>query len=505
MIIRTTRSTRSSTYDAVEVPSAATGPLEGLTFAVKDIFDVAGYPTGDGSPLRRPKARSTRERADRAEMLDAGARFVGKTQTDEMTFSMNGQNKHFPEPVNVRAEGRITGGSSSGSAAAAAAGLCDFAIGSDTGGSVRAPASYCGLWGIRPTHGRVRSPRPAARALLRHGRLFRRRSGLFASRAGLPRRGRAAFRLTRLLRADDAFARLLSEREAEALRPAEAKVEALLGPASRSRSRRTASSHGTGPFATCRRSRHGRRTAPGSRIRDPVMTPGVRERFEYGKTVERRRAPEGGREPQASARGSRRSSAADGVLMLPTVPAIAPKRDLSGDALQAYRERALSILCIAGLSGLPQVPMPLATLDGSPLGLSLIGPRGADRALDRAGAPDRGGLVDTITRMRAFVAVVDPAASRPRRADGRSKALMSKYVAELEEELGARLLNRNTRQLSLTEAGEAAYEEAQEVLRRVARLRDEIEATTLTPRGRLRISMPRTFGDGDSAAGSWSS
>ena len=104
----------------------------------------------------RPKARSTpRTRRSSPPCSNAGARFVGKTQTDELTFSMNGQNKHFPEPINVRAEGRITGGSSSGSAAAVAAKLCDFAIGSDTGGSVRAPASYCGLWGIRPTHGRV--------------------------------------------------------------------------------------------------------------------------------------------------------------------------------------------------------------------------------------------------------------------------------------------------------------------------------------------------------------
>src|SRR3712207_5093817 len=99
--------------------------------------------------------------------------------------------------------------------------------------------------------------------------------------------------------------------------------------------------------------------------------------------------------------------------------------------------------------------------------------------------------MDTITRMRAFVAVVDAGGfSAAARGAGRSKALMSKYVAELEEELGARLLNRNTRQVSLTEAGETAYEEAQEVLRRVTRLREEIEASSTSPRGRLRVSVP---------------
>jgi len=110
--------------------------------------------------------------------------------------------------------------------------------------------------------------------------------------------------------------------------------------------------------------------------------------------------------------------------------------------------------------------------------------------------------MDAITRMRAFVAIVDSGGfSAAARSSGRSKALMSKYVAELEEELGARLLNRNTRQLSLTEAGEAAYEEAQQILKRVGDLRDKIEATSSEARGRLRISIPRTFGDGDLSRG----
>ena len=160
MIIRNDAVNAFLDYGEVEVPSAADGPLKDLTFAVKDIFDVAGYPTGGGSPVMRAESPIHKTSAPIVQaMLDAGAKFVGKTQTDELTFSMNGQNKHYPEPINVRAEGRITGGSSSGSAAAVAAHLCDFAIGSDTGGSVRTPASYCGLFGIRPTHGRVNNHR----------------------------------------------------------------------------------------------------------------------------------------------------------------------------------------------------------------------------------------------------------------------------------------------------------------------------------------------------------
>src|SRR5688572_14231618 len=203
-------------YEAVEVPSAATGPLKGLTFAVKDLYDVAGYPTGCGSPIKATESPIHTESASIVNaMLKAGARFVGKTQTDELAFSMNGQNKHFPEPINVRAEGRITGGSSSGSAAAVAAGLADFAIGSDTGGSVRAPASYCGLWGIRPTHGRVSLDRvmPLAASFDTAGyfadepEVFGKFAPVFLAEDS------KRFVLKRLLEAEDAFAQLMSERE----------------------------------------------------------------------------------------------------------------------------------------------------------------------------------------------------------------------------------------------------------------------------------------------------
>jgi amidase len=143
-------------YPDVPVPHAGTGPLSGLYFGVKDLFDVAGYPTGGGNPLVLAMSGIKTANAPTVQkLLDAGAALAGKTVTDELAFSMNGNNAHFGAPLNGAAPDRITGGSSSGSASAVSSRLCDFALGTDTGGSVRAPASHCGLYGIRPTHGRV--------------------------------------------------------------------------------------------------------------------------------------------------------------------------------------------------------------------------------------------------------------------------------------------------------------------------------------------------------------
>jgi amidase len=134
----------------------ADGALSGLTFAAKDLFDVAGVPTGGGNPdwpTGRPIPKKNAWAVQT--LLDAGATLIGKTITDEVSLGILGENALYGTPVNVRAPGRVPGGSSSGSAAAVAAGVCDTALGTDTGGSVRVPASFCGLYGIRPTHGRA--------------------------------------------------------------------------------------------------------------------------------------------------------------------------------------------------------------------------------------------------------------------------------------------------------------------------------------------------------------
>src|SRR5438270_981127 len=143
-------------HSKARLEGAQSGPLAGLTFAAKDLFDVAGHVTGAGNPdwlaLHAPASR-TAPVVQR--LVDSGANMIGKTHTDELSRGIMGENAHYGTPINPKAPGRVPGGSSSGSAAAVAGGLVDFAIGTDTGGSVRIPASFCGIFGIRPSHGRL--------------------------------------------------------------------------------------------------------------------------------------------------------------------------------------------------------------------------------------------------------------------------------------------------------------------------------------------------------------
>jgi amidase len=133
--------------------------LNGLTFMVKDLFDLCGQSAGFGNP----DWLSTHKPADKnAEvvnrLLDAGAELTGKTILDELAYSVDGINIHYGAPVNPQysqSPERTAGGSSSGSASVVASGLADFALGTDTAGSVRIPASFCGIYGFRPTFGRI--------------------------------------------------------------------------------------------------------------------------------------------------------------------------------------------------------------------------------------------------------------------------------------------------------------------------------------------------------------
>lgn len=372
-------------YPPASVPNAASGPLAGLTLAVKDIYDVAGYPTGCGNPLRLAMSGVKPAHAPIvSRFLDAGARFVGKTHTDELAFSLNGKNAHFGTPVNGGAPDRIPGGSSSGSASAVSNGLADIALGSDTGGSVRGPASYCGLFGIRPTHGRVdiSGCMPLSPSFDTVG-LFARDAATF-ERACAVLLGEDERPLPATLRqcaAMDAFLQLDAP-VLEALHPTAERVKAVLGPVHKVD---VAGEVGFDALYWAMRRLQGVEAwaEHGAFIEAhaPPLGPGVGNRFAFSATITPEVAAAETRVREAFRASLEALLGADGVLVLPTMPDVAPRLTTPEDELDAFRNKAIRLLCLAGLSGLPQVTMPLVTRDGAPLGLSLLGPRGSDRAL----------------------------------------------------------------------------------------------------------------------------
>lgn len=377
-------------YPPVEVPGASSGPLAGLTFAAKDLFDVMGYPTGGGSPAVLARSGIKEVTAPAVQMLlDAGARFVGKTHTDEFAFSMNGKNAHFGTPLNGGAPDRIPGGSSSGSASAVSSGLCDTALGTDTGGSVRAPASHCGLFGIRPTHGRI----PLHRCLdlapsfdtcgffARTPDVFESVGAVLLGEDSAPLPGKP-----RLILAADAFAMLDTQVRA-VLAPEIARIEVQLGAAELVDSAGVA---GFEPLYWAFRRLQGREAwlADGAIIEAHRMPlgPGVAERFAYSRGVSDDEVA-AAEELRADFRGRFAELVAPGtVMVLPTMPDVAPLLTEEEGNLDLYRNRALNILCLSGLSGFPQVTVPLARRLGAPLGLSLLGPPGSDLSLVRLAA-----------------------------------------------------------------------------------------------------------------------
>jgi aspartyl-tRNA(Asn)/glutamyl-tRNA(Gln) amidotransferase subunit A len=142
--------------DARAAFGVSLGPLDGAIVSIKDLFDVAGEPTRAGSKVLAEEAKPAAADAAIVRRLRAGgAVIVAKTNMTEFAFSAIGTNPHFGTPGNPRDRARIPGGSSSGAAVSAADGLCEIAIGSDTGGSVRIPASLCGIVGFKPSRQRV--------------------------------------------------------------------------------------------------------------------------------------------------------------------------------------------------------------------------------------------------------------------------------------------------------------------------------------------------------------
>ena len=365
------------------ISGSKAGPLAGLTVAVKDMYDIAGERTGGGSPRwleTHPPASKNAAAVQR--LLDAGASVIGKTICDEFFYSVTGQNAHYGTPVNPRAPDRLPGGSSAGSAAAAAAGACDFAIGSDTGGSVRIPAALCGIYGIRPTHGRVdmSGAMPMAPTFDVAG-WFAPGPGLLRNIGSVLLGGSSEHaKIQRLILAEDALAQADAEVATE--------VRSFLTRASRllpSPEPTVIAPDGFDAWRNCLRVIQGFEVWQhyGDFIarHRPELGPGIRERMAYAERVTRADA-DAARAALVDMRSYVRRTVRPGtVVCLPTAPCIAPEITGPAETLDGFRARVMALTCIAGIGGLPQVTLPIGTVAGCPVGASLIGWAGADETL----------------------------------------------------------------------------------------------------------------------------
>ena len=367
----------------VTIKGNTDAPLTGRSFAAKDVFDIAGYPTSNGQPTwSETHPLPTKNAGSVQQLLNAGATLAGKTICDEMCYSLAGDNSHYGAPINPAAPDRAVGGSSSGSASAVAGALVDFALGTDCGGSVRCPASFTGIYGLRPTHGRVDASgvAPLAGSFDVVG-WFAREAKLFADIGDALLIGNAReIKLKRVLIARDALSRM-PDGEREAAADAARQVVEKLGVESEEIE---VSAEGLDRWFAA--FRHIQALEIWANHADwigenaPSFGPGVKERFAYAsKLTDVDRAEHQPVRDIARARVDELLGHGDAIILMPTAPA-SHKRDATNAEIEDFRARTMGLTCISGLSGCPQISLPLADAD-APIGISLLAGNGGDESL----------------------------------------------------------------------------------------------------------------------------
>lgn len=364
-------------------PHTGSGSLAGLRLGVKDLFHIAGLPTAAGNPdwlASHPVPEQTSPVV--MQLLGAGAELIGKTQTDELAYSLNGLNIHYGAPLNPHCPERLPGGSSSGSAVAVVAGDIDIGLGSDTGGSIRVPASYNGLFGIRTSHGLISREQMVPLA------------PLFDSVGWLTRDAKTLAQVGEVLLPDH----LPRSFEYKSLRIAlllPFQDRALWTPAHQAwlnnqlllqNSQSIAlNSAWLSRASQCFRTLQGRAIwhTHGDWItaHNPSFAPDIHARLQWCATLTEA--------DQRAAEIERASLCADinswfahvDLILLPTTPGAAPLLSAKTDWMDSYRSQLMGLTAPAGLAGLPQVHLPVLMDQNAPCGISLLGKAGSDKAL----------------------------------------------------------------------------------------------------------------------------
>ncbi|MGB4778516.1 AtzH-like domain-containing protein [Microbacterium sp.] len=375
------------------------GPLRGLHVAVKDLFAIKGYRIGAGNPAFLDSARAETTTAPAvSDLLRGGASLRGIARTDEFAYSIAGDNAHYGTPANGALAGALPGGSSSGPATAVSTGQAEVGLATDTAGSVRVPASYQGLWGLRTTHGLV--PRqgmlPLAQSfdtvgwLTRDGATMQRVADWCLSYDGSD----STESVYGESGADLPWRFLIPAEIVDAVEPAtrdafDELVVRLAASADPPQLRRVsigALDDYYDPFRQVQAAEAWRNNGDWLRAHPGSLGPAVAERFRAASQITAA-AESTARATLAPLREKLTQLVYGDVLLLPTVPGPAPVRTAKGERVDAVRQATLRMTTPAAVAGLPAISVPLMTVTSSlgpaPVGVCLISRAGTDIALVR--------------------------------------------------------------------------------------------------------------------------
>ena len=362
-------------YPEAKLEFAPTGALSGMTFTVKDMFDVKGYPTSAGNPTMLALSGIKNQSAHAVlKLLNAGAKFVGKVVTDELAFSVIGDNIHFGAPINGAAPNLYAGGSSSGSASSVSCGLCDFSLATDSSGSVRGPASQCGLFGIRPSFGRISlegcaglcPPYDTAGILASEFTVFEKSTRVLIESDPIETND-----VPQIVIPDDIY-ELFGEKVVSEIDSVVELAEELWGKAEHVK----AAPFNLSLILKAYQKLQGREVWKhyGNFIEKyhPSFGPGVKERFEFSHKMSLLDLSEEETIAQQTVAYLNELLAGGKILLLPTLPGCGLKKSASLEEMNAFRNKMSASFCLGGLAGLPWITLPLAQFDNAPMGVSMV-------------------------------------------------------------------------------------------------------------------------------------
>lgn len=387
------------------LPATGSGVLDGLRVAVKDLFALEGFAVGAGNPGWLARATpETATAAAPAALLAAGAAIAGIARTDEFAYSLAGTNAHYGTPPNPQAPDRISGGSSSGSASAVSLGQADVGLGTDTGGSIRVPAAYQGLYGIRTSHGAVSTDGllPLAPSFDTVGWMARDAGTLAAvGDVLLPRHSSAPYGSSEAqsgpsgkqsgpITAAWFSPALLALAESDVVYAAQDFLDGWAGTAGLPGLAATdfpvdELPHWLAAFQTVQGYEAWEQHGGWIGRHWESLGTDVAARFRAASLIAPDQA-ESARDTLRAARQQLRALVGCGLLVLPSASSVAPlvkDAELGGAAIEAVRRSTMQLTCIAGIAGLPAVNIPLATSAGLPCGVSIVGPVHRDADLLR--------------------------------------------------------------------------------------------------------------------------